>query len=107
MLRCIEAGARIGYMPGFYARQYLHEGEHISLGQNKIDGEKLLYGYKRKYFSLLTRKEKKYVTFRHFAVLAFACKRSRFYGKALLYAVRTVLASPVNCAKEAKRFLKR
>ena len=104
MLRCIEADLKIGYMPGAYVIQYLHSGERISLGENKIKGENLLYEYKRKYYNLLSKKDIKYVDFRHYAVLAFACLRSKMYFKAVKYGIRTAIISPKNCIIEAKKY---
>ena len=104
MLGCIEAGLCIGYMPGAYVHQYLHDGERISLGHNKIQGENALYALRQQYFHLLDRAERRYVRFRHYAVLAFACWRSRMYARAIGYAVRAALTSPAQCLREAKRF---
>ena len=104
MLRCIEAGLKIGYMPGAYVIQYLHSGERISLGDNKIKGENLLYEYKRKYFRYLTKKDIKYVDFRHYAVLAFTCLRSKKPLKAIGYIFKTLFLSPKLCISEAKKF---
>ena len=106
MLRCIEAGLKIGYMPGAYVVQYLHSGERISLGDNKIKGENLLYEYKRKYFGYLTKNDIKYVDFRHYAVLAFTCFRSKRVLKAIGYALRTFFVSPLMCFSEAKKYFK-
>jgi glycosyltransferase involved in cell wall biosynthesis len=93
MLRCIEAGARIGYMPEVHVRQYLHDGERLSLGQNKIDGENARYEAASRYFDRLSREDIRYITFRHFAVLAFACKRSGRMADAAKYAFRTIFAT--------------
>lgn len=104
MLRCIEADLKIGYMPGAYVHQYLHNGERISLGRNKINGENMLYELKKKYYHLLNKKEKHYVMFRHNAVLMFATYRSKMYAKALFYGIKTFFISPSSCCKEAKRY---
>lgn len=104
MLRCIEAGLKIGYMPGAYVIQYLHSGERISLGDNKIKGENALYEYKRNYYKYLTKRDIKYVDFRHYAVLTFASLRSKRYGEAVKYGIRTALISPINCVKEARKY---
>lgn len=104
MLRCIESDLKIGYMPGAYVIQYLHNGERISLGDNKIKGENALYEYKRKYYNYLTKKDIKYVDFRHYAVLSFASLRSKRYFQAVKYGIRTVFISPINCLKEAKNY---
>lgn len=104
MLRCIEADLRIGYMPVVGVHQYLHSGERISLGQNKIDGENVLYELKQQYYPLLNAKEKRYVKFRHNAVLMFATLRSKMYSQVPKYALKAFFFSPVACFKEAKRY---
>lgn len=104
MLRCIEADLKIGYMPGAYVIQYLHSGERISLGTNKIIGENNLYDYKKKYYKYLTKQDRKYVDFRHYAVLSFASLRSKRYFDAFKYSIKTVFVSPKNCFLEAKRY---
>lgn len=104
MLRCIEAGAQIGYMPEVHVRQYLHSGERLSLGQNKIDGEKERHKKMRSYHPLLSKKEIRYIEFRHNAVLAFACLRSGRRADAVCYAVRAAATSPASCIREGIRF---
>lgn len=104
MLRCIEHGMKLGYMPGAYVVQYLHGGKRLSLGDNKIRGENALYELKHKYFHLLTRQEQNYVKFRHYAVLSFASMRSRRPLRAAGYAARTVCSAPLVCVKEAIRY---
>ena len=104
MLRCIEKGLKIGYMPGAYVIQYLHEGKRVSLGDNKVRGENNLYRLKQQYFQLLSRRERTYVRFRHYAVLSFASLRSHRLFRAAGYAVVTVLSSPLDCVREAGRY---
>lgn len=104
MLRCIEAGARIGYMPGVHVRQYLHTGERLSLGQNKIDGEEARHEKVREYYPLLTKREIRFVEFRHNAALAFACVRSGRRADAALYALRAFTASPGACLGKGFEF---
>ena len=104
MLRCIEADLKIGYMSGAYVHQYLHSGERISLGQNKIDGEYELYDLKKKYYPLLSKKEIRYVKFRHNAVLMFTTLRSKMYSKVLGYGLKAFFLSPTSCLQEAKRY---
>ena len=106
MLRCIESGMKVGYLPGVYVVQYLHKGDRISLGDNKIRGENLLYDLKHRYFHLLTPKERRYVRFRHYAVLSFASLRSHRPLRAAGYAVRTVCSSPTSCVKEGIRYFR-
>ena len=104
MLRCIEAGARIGYMPGVHVRQYLHSGGRLSVGQNKIDGEKVRHEKVREYYPLLSKREISYVEFRHNAVLAFACSRGGKHIDAARYAFRALWASPLACVQEGFKF---
>lgn len=106
MLRCIEAGMKIRYLPGVYVVQYLHNGSRLSLGDNKVRGENILYEFKHKYFHLLDKSEQRYVKFRHYAVLSFASLRSRRPFCAAGYAVRTVCTAPGLCVKEGIRYFK-
>ena len=76
MLKSIESGVKIGYIPVANVVQYVHKGERISTGQNKLNKEIELYSYKKRYFNKLTNEQKKYVKFRHYAVMAVAAKRS-------------------------------
>lgn len=105
MLRCIEAGAKTGYFPECHLKQYLHPGERLSTGKNKIDGENRLYEYKRRYYRLLSPRDRRYVAFRHFAVLTFASMRSNQPVAGVLYGIRTFFISPVDSFAEAKRYL--
>lgn len=106
MLRCIESGMSIGYLPGVYVTQFLHNGRRISLGSNKVRGENMLYELKHRYFHLLTRKERRYVKFRHYAVLSFASLRSHRPIRAALHGAHTVLISPGSCLKEGIRYFR-
>lgn len=101
---CIEAGGKFGYMPGAYVKQYLHNQGRISLGKNKIEGENFLYEFKKKYFYLLKCSEKRYVKFRHMAVLAFTYYRSGKKINALFRFALTFLYSPINSIKESKKY---
>lgn len=104
MLRCIEAGARMGYMPEVHVHQYLHSGERLSLGKNKVDGEVARHEVVRSYYPLLSKEDVRYIEFRHNAVLAFAMKRSHRPSQAMLYAFKAMAASPVACFTEALKF---
>lgn len=106
MLSCILSGIKIGYMKGSYVHQYLHSGERISIGKNKIDGENSLYEIKKSFFYLMDKKEKRYVHFRHYAVLMFACIRGKNYLRAFLYLLITFFVSPTNSVREAQKYFK-
>lgn len=104
MLRCIETGAHIGYMPEVHVRQYLHSGERLSLGNNKVEGELARHKVVQSYYPQLDKKDISYIEFRHNAVLAFAMKRSRRYVDAVSYAFKAFFASPVACFTEVLNF---
>ena len=104
MLRCIEAGARMGYMPEVHVRQYLHSGERLSLGKNKVDGEVARHEVVRGYYPRLSKRDVRYIEFRHNAVLAFAMKRSNQPGQAVIYALKAIASSPAACFSEALKF---
>lgn len=97
----INYGARIGYFPVSYIIQYLHNENRISLGNNKINGEKALYALKKKKFCLLSHSERRYVRFRHLAVLSVTCKRSGRPLCAAIYALRCGMTSPVSLIRES------
>ncbi|MCR5485070.1 MAG: glycosyltransferase [Clostridiales bacterium] len=94
MWRMIEFDIRIGYLPGSNIIQYLHDGERISVGQNKINGENRLYALKQTKAYMLTEKERKYIDFRHFAVLAVTSKRSGKPFDFIKYGIKAVAVSP-------------
>ena len=104
MLRCIEAGAHMGYMPEVHVRQYLHSGERLSLGKNKVNGEVARHEVVRGYYPRLSKKDVRYIEFRHNAVLAFAMKRSNQPGQAVIYALKAIASSPAACVSEALKF---
>lgn len=104
MLRCIEADAKIGYMPGVYVHQILHKGERLSLGSNKIAGEEARHQVVESYYPRLSRRDIRYIEFRHNAVLAFSSLRSKALVAAAIYALKAVLASPTSCVREGIKY---
>jgi glycosyltransferase involved in cell wall biosynthesis len=100
MLKAIERGLKIGYLPGSNVIQYIHDGERISVGQNKITKEIELYNFKKKYFKNLSFRQKQYVKFRHHAVMMVVGKRS---GKLLVsfeHLIKAMFTSPLDCINE-------
>ncbi|MDD3254179.1 MAG: glycosyltransferase family 2 protein [Lachnospiraceae bacterium] len=105
MLRCIEAGLRIGYVPGVHVVQYIHDGERISVGDKFIQAQTKIYELMCSYKPILSKQERRYVDFRFNAVCAFSCLRGKQLGKAVPFAAKAFFISPADCFKEAKRFL--
>lgn len=79
MLKSIEKGLSIGYIPECDVKVYKHEEGGITQGKNKIDGENRLYEFKKKYFSQLNKQETRFINFRHWAVMVVAFKRNSMY----------------------------
>lgn len=104
MLRCIETGAKIGYMPEVHVHQILHQGERLSLGANKIAGEEARHKVVESYYPTLSKKDVRYIEFRHNAVLAFSSLRSKSPFAAVGYAAKAIAASPTSCMREGLKF---
>lgn len=104
MLRCIETGAKIGYMPEVHVHQILHQGERLSLGANKIAGEEARHKVVESYYPMLSKKDVRYIEFRHNAVLAFSSLRSKSPFAAVGYAAKAIAASPTSCMREGLKF---
>lgn len=100
MLNTIEAGVRIGYVPTANVIAYRHSSGGISMGVNKIIGEKKLYQFKKKYFRILSHKNIKFINFRHHVVLAIAYKRNGEVSSAMKNIVFAFINSPIDSFKE-------
>lgn len=69
MLKTIEADLKIGYLDSADVIQFIHEGEKVSKGKGKVEGEKYLYQLKRQYFNRLSFRERQFVKFRYHLVM--------------------------------------
>lgn len=94
MLKSIEHNLKIRYIDDCDVIVYKHNGEAISNGKNKIIGEKNLYEFKQKYFPILTKKEQRFIRFRHYAVMVVAYKRSSMYIHAFFAGITAFISSP-------------
>lgn len=104
MLKSINNGLKIRYMSGCYVKVYKHSGEGISSGRNKITGEKKLYEFKKQFFDRLSASEKRYIRFRHYAVLVVAYKRNKKPMMMLLSGLRSFASAPLVFFKEIWKF---
>jgi len=96
MLKSIENGLLIGYLPECDVKVYKHTDGGISQGHNKISGEKNLYEFKKKYFERFTIREKMFIRFRHWAVMVVAYKRNYMYLKMIGAAIIAFFTSPID-----------
>lgn len=73
MYKTIKSNAKIGYLNANDVVAYVHGKDGgLSTGNGKIDGEYKLYSFKEKYFNKLSNSGKRYIKFRHHAVLSYA-----------------------------------
>lgn len=100
MLKVINNGLKIGYLPIAKTIQYVHEGERISVGQNKLDKEVELYQFKKKYFNRMKSKEIKYIKFRHNMVMAVVLFRGKKYNMSGKHILLAFFLSPFDFIKE-------
>lgn len=105
MLKTIESDLKIRYLNDCDVIAYRHSDGGISQGRNKINGEKALFEFKRKYFHIFTKRERIFIRFRHYAVMAIAYKRNGNYLHAILSAIKMVLTSPLDFVSEFCKFV--
>lgn len=98
---------KIGYLPCSHIAVYVHNENRISLGQNKITGENFIYSIRSTKKDMLTKKEERYVDFRHYTVLAVTCKRSRMVGDFIKYSIKAFDVSPFYVIKEGLHLFKK
>ncbi len=105
MLISIEAGLKIRYFNSCDIKVYKHNDGGISQGKNKIDGENMLFEFKKQYFNRLSKREIRYVKFRHYMVMSVAYQRNHLYGKMLGNALRAFFVSPFDFINECFIFI--
>ena len=106
MLIAIEAGLKIRYFDSCDVKVYKHNDGGISQGKNKIDGENMLYEFKKQYFDRLSKNEIRYVKFRHNMVMSVAYKRNHMYGKMITSIIHAFFISPGFFISETFSFTK-
>ena len=99
MQRTLDHNPKFGYIPEIHIRNYMHPGEQISTGPKKLIGQKTMFENKKKYFHLLTRKERMNVICRHHGVLFFVNYKMKNYFTALYEAVLCFFSSPISAWK--------
>lgn len=77
MYKTICNHAKIGYIDNSYVVAYVHQSEGVSKGASKIIGENELYEFKKTQFYLFTVRERMFIRFRHYIVLAVTYLRAR------------------------------
>lgn len=104
MQKALDATPKFGYLPVTLIKNFQHEGEQVSTGPKKLAGQKMLIKNKKKYFYLLTGKEKRQVLCRHHGVLFFVYYKMHKYLHAAWEAFLCFFTSPVNAVKWVKEY---
>lgn len=97
--KALDAKPKFGYLPVTLIKNFQHEGDQISTGPKKLAGQKLLIKNKKKYFYLLSGKERRQVLCRHHGVLFFVYFKMHKYLHAAWEAFQCFFTSPVNAIK--------
>ena len=105
MQKALDAKPRFGYLPVTLIKNFQHEGEQVSTGPKKLAGQKILIASKKKYFYLLSGKEKRQVLCRHHGVLFFVYFKMHKYMKAAWEALLCFFISPANAMKWEQEYL--
>lgn len=104
MQKALDAKPKFGYLPITLIKNFQHEGDQLSTGSKKLAGQKLLIENKKKYFHLLTRKERRQVLCRHHGVLFFVYYKMHKYLHAAWEAFLCFFTSPSNAIKWVKEY---
>ena len=104
MQKALDAKPRFGYLPVTLIKNFQHDGDQISTGPKKLTGQKMLIENKKKYFNLLTRKERRQVLCRHHGVLFFVYYKMHKYLYAAWEAFLCFFTSPTNAIMWVKEY---
>ena len=107
MLKCIRSGLSIRYYPICDVKIYKHPDGGITSGRNKISGEKALYKFKQSFFGMLSKKEIRFIKFRHYAVMVVAYIRNKMYLRSAGAAVAALFVSPADFFCQVFGFFRR
>jgi len=97
--RAIKGGGHFSYLPGCSVRATVHSGngENLSSGRRKLQGEKELYGFKKRYFENYDRDIVRYIKMRHYATMAFTYLRMRHLVGFCFSSLLALLIHPRGC----------
>ncbi|PAW30075.1 hypothetical protein BKC07_04410 [Peribacillus simplex] len=107
MTKTIQNDLSIGYLKQADVIAFVHEGERISNGANKFEGEKALYKYKKSFFNNFSFRERMFIRFRHHIVMAITGIRSRFYFVFFMHTLLAILSSPIDALREPISYIKK
>lgn len=104
MQKALDAKPKFGYLPVTLIKNFQHEGDQLSTGPKKLAGQQILIQNKKKYFYLLSGKERRQVLCRHHGVLFFVYFKMHKYFHATWEAFLCFFTSPTNAIKWVKEY---
>lgn len=107
MLKAIEKGLKIRYLPECHVIVHHEKEGGISNGANKLAGEDKVYKTIQSYSDLLTPAEQRFAGFRFWAVRAVTYKRLRQYWNIPRAVMKAFFSSPKDFFVEVTQFKKR
>lgn len=100
MKEAITAGGIFSYLPVCDVKALVHtQTEGLSSREGKINGENVLYEYKKQFFGQLRKKEIKQIRMRHHLVLAYAYLRNKEYISFIAESYKSISAAPIACIR--------
>lgn len=99
--KMMEANVNIKYFDGCDTVVYAHNDGRISNGENKMKGQEMIFNLKKTKLHLLNKKEKRFLYFRHYAVLAHTSLRSRNMKDLFKYGMIIAFRYPFNAIRMA------
>ena len=97
VFKAINEGGALSYLNTCDIKAFVHKSGGLSSSEQRIEGEKALYRFKKQHFSLLKKKERRYIKMRHHAVVALALFKNKKYIPFFKEAVLALLVSPIDC----------
>jgi len=97
---------KFGYIPICDIKVYRTKCESISNSKNKLLGESKIYQEKLKGTKYLSKKEIRYLKFRHYVILCIANKRNHKFLQFCRYCFMIITHFPLNVIKEIKNSIK-
>lgn len=94
MQKSITHKLKIGVIHKVYVHFHMDGQERISTRLSKIEGLRLVYEEKKKYFKLLTKDERAYINSKHHGTMFYMYYTNKKYLYALFELVRAFISSP-------------
>ena len=94
MLNAIRSSNRFVHCDEVGVLALVHNQTGLSSCKNKIISENDLFQYKQKFFTILSKKDIRYIKMRHYAVKAVAYKKGNRVMNTLFYVLKSFMISP-------------